>query len=30
MPWWAGKDEIKAYLKAKNENGKVGNVFILS
>lgn len=23
MPWWAGKDEIKEYLKNVNENGKV-------
>ncbi|KIV87260.1 hypothetical protein PV11_02815 [Exophiala sideris] len=23
MPWWAGKDEIKEYLKRVNENGKV-------
>ncbi|KAK5023210.1 hypothetical protein LTS07_009432 [Exophiala sideris] len=23
MPWWAGKDEIKEYLKEVNKNGKV-------
>jgi hypothetical protein len=22
MPWWAGKDEIKEYLKRVNENEK--------
>jgi hypothetical protein len=23
MPWWAGKAEIREYLKKVNENGKV-------
>jgi hypothetical protein len=23
MPWWAGKDVIKEYLKQVNESGKV-------
>jgi hypothetical protein len=23
MPWWAGKGEVREYLKEVNENGKV-------
>jgi len=29
MPWWAGKEEVREYLKKVNENGKVRPSIIL-